>query len=1074
MKAEEIFYILGIEKTKDERAIKDAYRNKLVTTNPEDDPEGFKRLRAAYEEACSYARGAKEEEEPQKDETPSGIWVGKAQELYATLSGRCDEDAWKALFEEDVFVSLDGNEECRRKLLIFMMNHFQFPDCVWRLIEQNLNITKDSAKLKEEFPADYIDFLVRRSMSSEALDFALFEGAEDADYDTYIRCYNACWDALHDKDLEKTEELMAQAQATKVTHPYMDIIRSGLCKERGEIGKAQEILEKLVCDYPKEDALLYQLAEFYWTQKQFDKAAECYLKLKEQDNLHYMANYRLAFWYVERKEYQAAKECTRIVIRRGQDEAIIELRQKINHALMGEYLEKWQKNKDVEAALEIVWCYLQEDKFYAAVRMAEEIKEYIPNEKRGEYLGVLARIYMGRAEHDKAVETAEEWLKELNKEEETLGEDENERNEHDRNVGIAHRIKLSSYHMMGRGFKKYYDKAVVEYELLGDSAEKDINILIEMARVWLEKEEYQKCIDLAELLLNRYQIRYANILMMEAYVKLWDAGGVIRYGMQCIQDFPDYARPYEEIAKVYYDLKHQEELEDILKRAKENKVESIYLDAYEDALHSPDEEEDYKIGEKIDDFNKRYANIIARTGNPKNYEKGFEIITKHLIKYPCNYILNTRGLFSMSAKEYEQALKDFYKILERDPADQFAHNNIGCVLKYQGKYEEALPHFQQAYYYMYREGKEELNAMPFGNTAHTYELMGEYKKAAEVYERLMEQIDGEKTSVITNKDLSCNYARTGQLDKALELLEQNVKTDNNFFKLLYRACLYAGDWKRAEEIVEKIRNYISIMAMDKLRLAKQSEYEHMLAWQYMRKGMYDEALKNIESACSLQTGNEFQSVKARIDNYISKLFFLTIVISELKQELPYVEQQDERMTQAAKLQDMDENKSILGKISRILMGKKKDSPDKKAQGSGDARIDAFEKQLKLCVEKLDCYLDAVVCKEQFNESDGKIYVRNLVHTKEFFYKDRYAMFVEFVIALYKNGAEAGEKALQDMLGSSRCRFCNQAFCMRNVLAKALLYERQGRIEEAKQLYQSLYAGQNYNLFAWCGARMRED
>ena len=156
------------------------------------------------------------------------------------------------------------------------------------------------------------------------------------------------------------------------------------------------------------------------------------------------------------------------------------------------------------------------------------------------------------------------------------------------------------------------------------------------------------------------------------------------------------------------------------------------------------------------------------------------------------------------------------------------------------------------------------------------------------------------------------------------------------------------------------------------------------------------------------------------------------------------------------------------------MGKKKDSPDKKAQGSGDARIDAFEKQLKLCVEKLDCYLDAVVCKEQFNESDGKIYVRNLVHTKEFFYKDRYAIFVEFVIALYKNGAEAGEKALQDMLGSSRCRFCNQAFCMRNVLAKALLYERQGRIEEAKQLYQSLYAGQNYNLFAWCGARMRED
>ena len=44
----------------------------------------------------------------------------------------------------------------------------------------------------------------------------------------------------------------------------------------------------------------------------------------------------------------------------------------------------------------------------------------------------------------------------------------------------------------------------------------------------------------------------------------------------------------------------------------------------------------------------------------------------------------------MAAKEYEQALKDFRKILERDPADQFAYNNIGCALKYQGQYELAL------------------------------------------------------------------------------------------------------------------------------------------------------------------------------------------------------------------------------------------------------------------------------------------------------------------------------------------------------------------------------------------------
>ena len=56
MNRTEAFQILGIEATKDERALKNAYREKLAVTNPEDDPEGFKLLRTAYEEACRYAK----------------------------------------------------------------------------------------------------------------------------------------------------------------------------------------------------------------------------------------------------------------------------------------------------------------------------------------------------------------------------------------------------------------------------------------------------------------------------------------------------------------------------------------------------------------------------------------------------------------------------------------------------------------------------------------------------------------------------------------------------------------------------------------------------------------------------------------------------------------------------------------------------------------------------------------------------------------------------------------------------------------------------------------------------------
>ena len=56
MEKEMIFHILGIPETGDEGEIRRAYMELLRSVNPEDDPEGFKRLRQAYEEALAFAR----------------------------------------------------------------------------------------------------------------------------------------------------------------------------------------------------------------------------------------------------------------------------------------------------------------------------------------------------------------------------------------------------------------------------------------------------------------------------------------------------------------------------------------------------------------------------------------------------------------------------------------------------------------------------------------------------------------------------------------------------------------------------------------------------------------------------------------------------------------------------------------------------------------------------------------------------------------------------------------------------------------------------------------------------------
>ncbi|MFA5964774.1 MAG: J domain-containing protein [Sphingomonas sp.] len=63
--------ILGVARGADRDAIRKAYARKLKVTNPEDDPEGFKTLRAAYEQALEALRWAQYDIADEEDEWPS-------------------------------------------------------------------------------------------------------------------------------------------------------------------------------------------------------------------------------------------------------------------------------------------------------------------------------------------------------------------------------------------------------------------------------------------------------------------------------------------------------------------------------------------------------------------------------------------------------------------------------------------------------------------------------------------------------------------------------------------------------------------------------------------------------------------------------------------------------------------------------------------------------------------------------------------------------------------------------------------------------------------------------------------
>lgn len=173
----EVFQILGIEQTKDERALKNAYRDKLTVTNPEDDPEGFKRLRMAYEEACRYAGtpDAEENEEAEptlEDDTPAGQWIRGVRKVYENITDRCDVEKWKALFEADDFLSLEEEENCTTYLLRFLMEHYKLPTAIWKLLDEKIHIVQNAGAFRERFPAQFVSYMVHKCESGEEVDFS--------------------------------------------------------------------------------------------------------------------------------------------------------------------------------------------------------------------------------------------------------------------------------------------------------------------------------------------------------------------------------------------------------------------------------------------------------------------------------------------------------------------------------------------------------------------------------------------------------------------------------------------------------------------------------------------------------------------------------------------------------------------------------------------------------------------------------------------------------------------------------------------------------------------------------------
>lgn len=164
--------VLGIEATADADVIRQAYLALLPTFHPETDPQGFKQLREAYENALQETKStaiAVVEEDP---DTP---WVNYLREIFRDLLGdserRFQPQAWQEFIQQINKLSISQVEKSRWLLCDIAMQTFPVSYICMNLLSQRLNWEQQDCN--GEIDRERLDNFLSCIQRGDIFDYAL-------------------------------------------------------------------------------------------------------------------------------------------------------------------------------------------------------------------------------------------------------------------------------------------------------------------------------------------------------------------------------------------------------------------------------------------------------------------------------------------------------------------------------------------------------------------------------------------------------------------------------------------------------------------------------------------------------------------------------------------------------------------------------------------------------------------------------------------------------------------------------------------------------------------------------------
>ncbi|MBO4390606.1 MAG: tetratricopeptide repeat protein [Lachnospiraceae bacterium] len=637
----DIWRILAIEATKDKDAIRDAYRARLVHVHPEEDPEGFKQLREAFEEAVRLADQPDETEQEQVSDEELSVFdrVQKiAIGIYDDLSTRINEDSWKALLAMPEFEELDTSDEAREALLVVFMNRIFLPQNIWELVVKTLLVEEEREQLIEKFPPDYIDYVIGRAASDDIISFEMFssreahlnEFAKDSltdgplettlevpihpgfdsyfgDVDQYINALRFLWPAgdvfFTEEDPEKLQEnqiqicsLIRYLESMDLWHPeeYFAKMRYYSFSDTPEKGVAMALPVLQGQADVSEERLFFEAARVYLSHAE-NKDPELMdlirtgtdKKIEEDPQNYWAALNRVLYLYADEKYEDSAEKLVDMLADFGDNTLTVNLLHKMDEILVPKYEKLMEEDPSNDEYLICRVRYLGQlnrwDEALEILRSRTVSDEWLPDQ-----LWFTGRGLLFTEKTQEGYDFLQKWRAWLEPVVAQAEEAEKHGEEPDHTTRMRLSRKLSTYGALGEACisLKKYDEAVENFEKLlsfETSPRYRIPSILGIVKACEMTKQYYRAMQLIEQLVNEYGPELENLMIVHqnnAY-RIEENQAIIDDFYRIIEVEPTHPRAYLLAFRVFMRYDQTEDAQGVIERAKANQVSKILTDYME-------------------------------------------------------------------------------------------------------------------------------------------------------------------------------------------------------------------------------------------------------------------------------------------------------------------------------------------------------------------------------------------------------------------------------------------------------------------------------------------------------------